>query len=109
MTKEALKRNTKNEMDLNYVEQLIVDNNLHQAKEAISILLTKNNQSVDLLNNLSVIHILEKNYNLAIQRITMVLGLDVKNNVALENLQYINSLLNVNKETKNEKSTIPVR
>jgi lipopolysaccharide biosynthesis protein len=108
MTKEALRRNTKNEMDMNYVEQLIVDNNLAQVKEVISILLKKNKQSIDLLNNLSVIHILEKNYNLAIQTITEVLSLDFNNNVALENLQYIDSLLNENKEIKNDKSTISV-
>lgn len=109
MTKSALDKINKTNLDLHYVEKLIVDNNLLRAKETILVLLENNIDNIDLLNNLSVVYILENNFQEAVKILTKILGLDINNKVALENLQYVDSILNENNEIKKETSIISER
>ena len=73
-------------------EACIEKDNYREAKELLQEVLTKNNNNADALNDLSVISIIENDYNGAFKYINQVLEFDPINDVAKENKNYLSSL-----------------
>lgn len=72
-----------------YAESLIEQGDFTGARVQLTDILNEDAANVDVLNDLSVIEILEKNFEKAEQAILKVLAIDKTNEVALGNLNYL--------------------
>jgi len=72
-----------------YAESLIEQNDLVSARTQLHDILQEDSANIDALNDLSVIEILEKNFEKAEQTILKVIAIDKLNEVALGNLNYL--------------------
>jgi len=72
-----------------YAESLIEQNDLAGARAQLLDILQEDSGNIDALNDLSVIEILEKNYEKAEQTILKVIAIDKTNEVAFGNLNYL--------------------
>lgn len=70
-------------------EELINKSDLKGAAEILDQLLEDNPGNIDALNDYAVINIMQKDFEAALQNINKVIELDPQNEVALENLQFI--------------------
>lgn len=70
-------------------ESLIKSNNLIQAGNVLWEILNAEPNSCDALNNLAVVYILQSNYSDAKHTLHNVLAIDSTNDIALENLEYL--------------------
>jgi SAM-dependent methyltransferase len=77
-------------------ESLIGKSKLTEASIILEELILENENNIDALNDLSVIAILKKEYSEAELLIDRVIDIDPKNEIALENLQYISENTNIN-------------
>ena len=89
-----------NEEDLlNQAEELIEQSKLSEAKDILlKIINSLNPNSLDALNNLAVVFLLEGNYLQALEYIQKVLSIDSQNELALNNLNYMKQVLEKEKE-----------
>lgn len=79
---------------ISQAEELIEQSNLVKAKSLLlKILKDINPNSINAMNDLSVIFILEENYTLAVQYLTKVLSIDSTNELALSNSAYLSEKL----------------
>lgn len=76
------------------IEEMITKNNLESAQSLIELLLLIQKDNLDLLNNLAVIKIMQSDIEAAIKYVNQVLRLDPQNEIANENLLYINEKFN---------------
>lgn len=74
-------------------EKLIESNNLENARKILLEILSDNPFDLDALNNLSVLFIMEGNNNAAIKIFERIQKIDPQNEIAMENLKYLNSIL----------------
>lgn len=70
-------------------EELINKSDLVGAEKILMHLLGKNNQAIDVLNDLAVIKIMQNNLEEALNYINKVIQIDPQNEIAIENLKYI--------------------
>lgn len=74
---------------LENAEELINNSDLAGADEILNSLLKENPKSTDVLNDLAVVRIMQKNYETALEIIQEVISIDPSNETALGNLQFI--------------------
>ncbi len=74
-------------------EKLIESNNLENAREILLEILSDNPFDLGALNNLSVLFIVEGSNNAAIKIFERIQKIDPQNEIAMENLKYLNSIL----------------
>ncbi|MFA3783812.1 glycosyltransferase [Melioribacteraceae bacterium 4301-Me] len=74
-------------------EILIENGELGKAKSILLELLSNNPFDVDVLNNLAVVFIIKKEHDLVIKLFERIQKIDPQNEIALENLNYFNSIL----------------
>jgi len=77
-------------------EELIGSENLVEAEKILLEIVSLIPSNVDALNNLSVIYILTGNYKAAVSKLERVFSIEPGNEVAADNLNYLNSILNQN-------------
>jgi len=70
-------------------EELINKSDLAGAEKILMQLLEKDNQAIDVLNDLAVIKIMQNNLEEALNYINKVIKNDPQNEIAIENLKYI--------------------
>jgi GT2 family glycosyltransferase/glycosyltransferase involved in cell wall biosynthesis len=70
-------------------EELINKSDLAGAEKILMHLLEKDNQAIDVLNDLAVIKIMQNNLEEALNYINKVIKNDPQNEIAIENLKYI--------------------
>lgn len=76
------------------ISELLIENNqLSAAKLILTKAIFENPSNLDALNNLAVIHIMEEDFNDALNCLKQVLVIDLKNEIALGNLQYLQELV----------------
>ena len=71
-------------------EDFIEKNNFPEALSVLSRLLQKNENNVDALNDLSVIYIMQKNYSATLDTISRIFAIDLNDEIAKENLNFLN-------------------
>lgn len=90
--------NLKSRIDINKIlpsiEQLINNNQLDNAKNLLEVLLLLQKDNIDLLNDLSVVEIMQNNYQSALRNINKILQIDPHNEIAKGNLLFIEQQLN---------------
>ena len=74
-------------------ELLIEKNELNAAKIILEQSLNTNCSNLDSLNNLAVVHIMQQNYNEALSCLKRVIDIQPQNEVALDNLVYLQELI----------------
>jgi predicted SAM-dependent methyltransferase len=90
-------------------EKFIEKQKLNAAKEKLFTVLNLEPQHIEALNDLSVISILENNYEYAYELINVLLSIEPGNDVAEGNLKYLLEVSpNLEKKTKNIKSSIKI-
>lgn len=91
--KKEIKWNSKNSSDtLMNAERLIEKQNLSGAKEKLFTVLNLEPQHIEALNDLSVVSILEKNFDYAYELINVILRIEHANEVAQGNLKYLEEI-----------------
>lgn len=76
-------------LTLQDAEELINKSDLTGAEKILMQLLEKDNQATDVLNDLAVIKIMQNNLEEALNYINKVIQIDPQNEIAIENLKYI--------------------
>lgn len=96
----------KNEKELiREAEDSIEKSDLSTALEILTEILEEiNPQSLDALNDLAVVHILRKDYEKALVSLDKIISIDPQNETAVNNLLYINSLLESSSQTEIHKT-----
>ncbi|MCU7497217.1 MAG: glycosyltransferase, partial [Ignavibacteria bacterium] len=79
---------------LEKAETLIENNDLASARKVLETVLMMEEGNLDAMNDLSVIEIMEKNYPAAVELLERVIRLEPDNEVANENIQYLQKELN---------------
>lgn len=90
--KEIAWNSSKSTKILHEAERLIEKEKLGEAKEKLFTVLNLEPQHVEALNDLSVVHILENNFEYASELINIILMLEPANEVALGNLKYLEDI-----------------
>ena len=76
------------------VEELINSSDLDEAEYKLNELLLTAPNSIEALNDLAVVKIMQKSYADALTHLSTVISIDPSNEIALENLNYIESEIN---------------
>ncbi len=79
---------------LQIAEQLIEANELDKAEEVLKSILAKEPENINALNDLAVVETMNGNYRSGIEHIKKILDIDPKNNVAIDNLNSIEEMVN---------------
>lgn len=77
-------------------EDYINSDNLIEAEKILLEILSNSPADIDALNNLSAVYILSKNFKEAVAKLERVFAIDPSNEIAAENLQHLNSILEQN-------------
>ncbi len=76
-------------------EKLIEQKQFQKARELLNFILTElDEKSTDAMNNIAAIEILEENYNQALEILNKIVKYDPDNEIALNNIFYVKSLVN---------------
>ena len=86
-------RTTSFQEQIQKAEELIKNHKLSQAESILKNVLSNQKDNLEALNDLSVISIMKEDYEYAINYIDSVLQLDSKNEIAIENLAFIEQTL----------------
>lgn len=76
---------------IEYAELLIEQSNFFEARNILESILAIDPNNVDALNDLGVVELLEENYNKAVNHWIKVIEIDGANDIAIENLAYLDS------------------
>jgi len=86
----SLELSRENELpNIQRAEELINKSDLINAEKILRQILNSNPNNIDALNDYAVVHIMQNNYQPAVEIINKVIQLDPSNEVALDNLKYI--------------------
>jgi tetratricopeptide (TPR) repeat protein len=77
-------------------EALIEEDQYEDAQEILEMILHKKPANIDALNDLVVVYILKQEFQNALSTINSLLKIDPRNEVALENLKYLDSIISRN-------------
>lgn len=92
--RNSIKKNENNkDNETLEIESKIQNGNTESARKIIFNILQKNKDDIRTLNNLAVIEILDRNYSEAVHILRHILELDTANKVALDNLSYLQNIL----------------
>ncbi len=80
---------SKQQYTLEDAEELINKSDLKGAAKILDQLLEDNPGNIDALNDYAVINIMQKDYEAALGNINKVIEIDPQNEIAIENLKYI--------------------
>jgi glycosyltransferase involved in cell wall biosynthesis len=83
----------KTKSTIDNAEQLIAENKFDEARRELNNILNNSSNNIDALNDLSVVEILCENYEEAAKTISKVLDFDPQNEIAIENLDYLKSII----------------
>jgi Flp pilus assembly protein TadD len=78
---------------IDLAEQNIENGNLPEAENLLNEILSRNPNEVDALNDLSVLEIMRENYENASKILTRVIDLDNANEIAHDNIKYLEEIL----------------
>lgn len=73
-------------------EEFIADEKISEARSILEVCLVKSPNNIDAMNDLAVVEIIENNKNEALQWIVKVLQIDHNDEIALGNLEYLESI-----------------
>jgi|GEM_PF-1641380 len=91
----SLELSRENELaTIQQAEELISKSDLINAEKILLQILHSNPNNIDALNDYAVVHIMQNNYQPALEKINKVIQLDPSNEVALDNLKYIEQEVN---------------
>lgn len=82
------------EIKINEAEKLIESGKLMEAKKIITDLLNKDSSNIRVLNDLSIIEIIDKNFVEARNIVEKILEVDDSNELAIDNYEYLSELVN---------------
>jgi tetratricopeptide (TPR) repeat protein len=83
----------KTKSTIDNAEQLIAENKFDEARRELNNILNNSSNNIDALNDLSVVEILCENYEEAAKTISKILDFDPQNEIAIENLDYLKSII----------------
>ncbi|HET54806.1 MAG TPA: tetratricopeptide repeat protein [Ignavibacteria bacterium] len=75
-------------------EELINKSDLINAEKILRQIFNSNPNNIDALNDYAVVHIMQNNYQHALEIINKVIQIDPSNEVALDNIKYIEQEVN---------------
>lgn len=91
----SLELSRENEIhSIQQAEELICKSDLLNAEKILLQILNSNPNNIDALNDYAVVHIMQNNFQPALEKINKVIQLDPSNEVALDNLKYIEQEVN---------------
>jgi len=91
----SLELSRENEIhSIQQAEELISKSDLLNAEKILLQILNSNPNNIDALNDYAVVHIMQNNFQPALEKINKVIQLDPSNEVALDNLKYIEQEVN---------------